>query len=148
VALFASNEGGLMALSLALSLLLLASQVVAAQAPAPVATLAPLPPAPAPGSPGTYKSGAELASVLKAAIARGQDVPAAAIASNDQYRVNIVHRTRPGAALAHAGNSELHYIIEGTGTLVTGGRIVTPAGGNAASATIDGGETRRVSPAT
>lgn len=104
----------------------------------------PAPPAPAPGSPAIYKAGPELMSALKAAMARTPEQASAAIANTDQYRVNIVHRQKPGGALAHAGNTELHYIIEGGGTIVTGGRIVRPAGGDAAKATIEGGDTRRL----
>jgi hypothetical protein len=52
-----------------------------------------------------------------------------------------VRRVKPAGALAHPGNTELHYITEGAGTLVTGGTIVRPAGGGA---TIENGVTRRV----
>jgi mannose-6-phosphate isomerase-like protein (cupin superfamily) len=83
-------------------------------------------------------------SKLKAAMAKTQEMTSSAVANTDQYRVNIVHREKPAGAIAHPGNSELHYIIEGAGTLVTGGRIVRPTGGNAAAATIEGGETHRV----
>ena len=105
-----------------------------------------VPPAPAPGSPAIYKAGPELMSRLKAAMAGTQELSSSAVANTDQYRVNVVNRQKPGNPLAHAGNSELHYIIEGTATIVTGGRIVRPAGGNAAAATIEGGETHRVAP--
>jgi mannose-6-phosphate isomerase-like protein (cupin superfamily) len=44
--------------------------------------------------------------------------------------------------MAHLPGTELHYIIEGTGTLATGGRIVRPAGGGTVS--IDGGVARQV----
>jgi mannose-6-phosphate isomerase-like protein (cupin superfamily) len=83
-------------------------------------------------------------SSLKAAMARTQEMTSSAVANTDQYRVNIIHRQKPGNPLAHAGNSELHYIIEGAGTLVTGGHIVRAADGNRTAATIEGGETRRV----
>ena len=99
------------------------------------------PAAPAPGSPAIYRAGPELKAALDAAMARTQDMTSAAVANNDEYRVNIVHRQKPGTALAHAGNTELHYIIEGAGTIVTGGRIVRPDGG---PGVIEGGETRRV----
>ena len=119
--------------------------LVHAQAPtAPVR--APAPPAPAPGSAAIYKAGPELMSRLKAAMARTQEMTSSAVANTDQYRVNIINRQKPGNPLAHAGNSELHYIIEGTGTIVTGGRILRPAAGTGGPATIEGGETRRVAP--
>jgi mannose-6-phosphate isomerase-like protein (cupin superfamily) len=100
-----------------------------------------VPPAPAPGSPATHRAGDDLAAALQKAIDRG-GMTSGAIANTDQYRINLVRRVKPAAALAHPGNTELHYITDGAGTLVTGGTIVRPAGGG--SATIQNGETRRV----
>ena len=51
----------------------------------------------------------------------------ARIDNHDQYRINIVRRGRPAGAIAHAVGTELHYIVEGSGTIVTGGTIVRPA---------------------
>jgi mannose-6-phosphate isomerase-like protein (cupin superfamily) len=101
-------------------------------------------PAPAPGSAGIYKSDAELTAALKKAIAAANGNQAnSPIANTDQYRINIVHREKAAGALAHEGNTELHYIIEGTGIVVTGGTIVRGTGG-ANSSTIEGGETHAV----
>ena len=99
------------------------------------------PPAPAPGSPATYKSGEELLAALEKALDRG-GMTSGVVGNTDQYRINMIRRVKPAAALAHPGNTELHYITEGAGTLVTGGTIVRPAGGG--SATIENGVTRRV----
>jgi mannose-6-phosphate isomerase-like protein (cupin superfamily) len=96
--------------------------------------------APASGSPAIYKSSEELLAALQKAVDRG-GMTTGAVSNTDQHRINLVKRVKPGAALAHAGNSELHYITEGAGTLVTGGTIVRPDG---ASATIQNGDTRRV----
>jgi mannose-6-phosphate isomerase-like protein (cupin superfamily) len=120
------------------------SAVAGAQAVAP-ARQAP-PPAPAPGSPGIYRAGPQLLAALKAAMARTQELAASNVATTDQYQVNVINRRKPGNPLAHQGNTELHYIIEGAGTLVTGGRIVTAAGDNGPAATVEGGETRQVGP--
>jgi mannose-6-phosphate isomerase-like protein (cupin superfamily) len=105
----------------------------------------PAPPAPPPGSAGIFKSNADLQAVLAKAIAGSTDMATSAVANTDQYRVNIVHRPKPNGAIAHPGNTELHYIIEGSGTVVTGGTIVRKAGGAAGSATIEGGESHKVS---
>lgn len=106
---------------------------------------APAPPAPAPGSPAIYKSNIELTEALKQAIARANgEQSSAPVANTDQYRINVVHREKAAGALAHAGNTELHYIIEGSGTVVTGGTIVRPAAGSGGTATIQNGETRRL----
>src|SRR5262245_8106137 len=105
---------------------------------------APPTPAPPPGSAGIYKSDAELTAALKRAIASANgEQSSSPIANTDQYRVNIVHREKPANALAHPGNTELHYIIEGTGTVVTGGTIVrgSSSAGGAGGATIQDGET-------
>src|SRR5215467_1565329 len=101
-------------------------------------------PAPPPGSAGIYKSDAELTAALKKAIAAANgNQSQSPIANTDQYRINIVHREKAAGALAHEGNTELHYIIEGSGIIVTGGTIVRGTGG-INGATIEGGETHAV----
>jgi mannose-6-phosphate isomerase-like protein (cupin superfamily) len=52
-----------------------------------------------------------------------------------------VHRNQPNGAIAHQGNTELHFILEGSGTVVTGGTIVRHQD---APASIQGGESHRV----
>jgi mannose-6-phosphate isomerase-like protein (cupin superfamily) len=101
------------------------------------------PPAPAPGSPGIFRSNAELQAALDRAIASGNEPATSSITLTDQYRGSLVRRTRPNSALAHAGNTEIHYIVEGSGTVVTGGNIVRQDG---APARIEGGESHRVVP--
>lgn len=105
----------------------------------------PAPKAPPPGSPAIYKANADLQAVLAKAMAGTTEMVSSAVANTDQYRVNIVHRQKPAGAIAHPGNTELHYIIEGAGTVVTGGKIVRAPGAAPGTATIDGGETRKVS---
>ena len=119
-------------------LLVVLLSVAGAQTP----TAPPPPKAPAPGSPATYKSEQELLEVLKKATARG-GMTTSNVSTTDQYSVNVVHRDKPAGAIAHAGNTELHYIIEGSATVVTGGKLVR--GATAGAGTIDGGVTRHVS---
>jgi len=114
-----------------------AATLPAAQEPA----ARPAPAAPPAGSPATYKSGKELLEVLAKATARG-GMTTSNIAANDHYSINIVHRDKPAGAIAHPGNTELHYITEGAGTIVTGGTIVR--GATAGAATIENGVSRRV----
>jgi mannose-6-phosphate isomerase-like protein (cupin superfamily) len=109
--------------------------------PAPPAA----PKAPPPGSPAIYKANADLQAVLAKAMAGTTEMVTSPVANTDQYRVNIVHRQKPAGAIAHPGNTELHYIIDGAGTVVTGGKIVRAPGAAAGNATIEGGETRKVS---
>jgi mannose-6-phosphate isomerase-like protein (cupin superfamily) len=102
---------------------------------------------PAPrGTPATFASAADLEAALKKATAANPNMSTARIDNHDQYRVNIVRRGRPAGAIAHAVGTELHYIVEGSGTIVTGGTIVRPAAGAADGtvARIDGGVTRKV----
>ncbi len=106
----------------------------------------PEPAAPAPGTAGIFKANTDLQAALKAAIAKTDDMAASLIANTDQYRVNIVHRPKANGAIAHPGNTELHYIIAGTGTVTTGGKIVRKAGAPASQATIEGGESHDVKP--
>ena len=102
------------------------------------------PPAPPAGSAGTYKSGADLMEILKKNMSPTGEMTTSAVSNTDQYRINIVHRSKPAGAIAHPGNTELHYIIEGSGTVVTGGTIVRPPQGSNALATIEGGVTKHV----
>jgi glc operon protein GlcG len=105
----------------------------------------PAPPAPAPGSAGTYLNNDDLQAVLKKAIGGASgEMASSAVANTDQYRVNIVHREKAAGAIAHAGNTELHYVIDGAATIVTGGTIVRPNGASANAAVIEHGETHRM----
>jgi mannose-6-phosphate isomerase-like protein (cupin superfamily) len=105
------------------------------------------PSAPAPrGTPATIVTGADLEAALKKATAANPNMSTARIDTHDQYRINIVRRGRPAGAIAHTVGTELHYIVEGSGTIVTGGTIVRPAAGapEGTLARIDGGVTRKV----
>jgi len=99
-------------------------------------------------APATYLTEAELMTTLKEAAKTAPAMHTAAVKNADHYRINIVRRTTAAGAIAHPDGTEVHHIIEGAGTLVTGGAIVRPTGGGsgrgAAAATIDGGVTRRV----
>jgi mannose-6-phosphate isomerase-like protein (cupin superfamily) len=82
--------------------------------------------------------------ILKKNMSPTGEMTTSAVSNTDQYRVNIVHRSKPAGAIAHAGNTELHYIIEGSGTVVTGGTIVRPPAGSNTLARIEGGVTKHV----
>ena len=109
--------------------------IAAAQAPAAPG------PAPAPGSPATFKSAAELAAVLQKVSANAAGMLSSPVTTNEQYRVSLIQRAKPAGALAHPGNSELLYITEGSGTMVTGGTLIPAADGKPAS--IANGVTQR-----
>lgn len=103
---------------------------------------------PAASLPATFKNASELAAALQRSIARGGDQATSPIANESHYRVNIVHREKPGPAMAHATGpakgTEVHYIIEGAATVVTGGTLVRAADAKPGAATIDNGVTRHV----
>ena len=138
-------------LSLVLGLTMAIGTVAIAQqptgrgrAPGSVPEAPPAPPAPPAGSAGTYKSGAELMEILKKNMSPTGEMTTSAVSNTDQYRINVVHRSKPAGAIAHPGNTELHYIIEGSATVVTGGTIKRPAAGSNQLASIEGGVTKHV----
>ena len=85
-----------------------------------------------------------MAALKKAIAAAAGGQSSSPVSNTDQYRINLVHREKAAGALAHAGNTELHYIIEGAATVVTGGTIVRPPDGGANAATIQNGETHHM----
>jgi mannose-6-phosphate isomerase-like protein (cupin superfamily) len=99
--------------------------------------------APAPGSPGTYVNHDGVDSRLAAATAAAKDPAVSSVAVTDQYSISKVHRSKAGAPPAiHPGWTELHLVLEGGATFVTGGQIVTPAG--AAGGVIEGGSSQAI----
>ena len=105
---------------------------------------------PASPLPATFKSASELATALQKSIASGVDQASAPIANEPHYRINIIHRGKPGPAMAHATGAakgtEVHYILDGSATVVTGGTLVRP-GADAkpgSTPTIESGMTRHV----
>ena len=131
-------------ISLVTTCLLMAAALgdVAAQTGAAGAGAAdPPPPAPAPGSAGIFRANADMQAALARSIGNGGAMASASITLTDQYRGAFVRRTEPNGAIVHPGNTELHYIVEGSGTVETGGTVIRREG---AMATIQGGESHRV----
>jgi mannose-6-phosphate isomerase-like protein (cupin superfamily) len=91
--------------------------------------------APAP-APATYLSEAALMATLKEAAKTAPAMHTAPVKLAEHYRINVVRRTTGQGAIAHPDGTEVHHIIEGTATFVSGGTI--------GAATIEGGESRRV----
>ena len=94
------------------------------------------------GPPATYKSNAELTRALKAGQA-SPDMLTSPVSLDDRHRINLIKRTKAAGAVAHEGFAELHHIVEGSGTFVTGGTMVRPTGGQG-GATIQGGVSQHV----
>ena len=91
--------------------------------------------------PAIYKTDAELMKALEEKIQLTPDeMVTSGIVTDPRYQANIVHRSRPAGAISHPDGSEIHYIIEGSGTMVTGGTFNRTG----KTVTIDGGVSRRV----
>jgi len=102
--------------------------------------------------PAVYKNGADLMALIKSKLPATPDQADAPVDNQSAYRINIVRRGKPGVAMAHATGpakgTEVHYIIDGAATVITGGTIVRPEGApqgrGGAGATIQGGETHHL----
>jgi len=93
---------------------------------------------------GHYTSADDIARALEQSAADRPAMAVGRITNTDDYRINVIRRTDAAGAIVHDVGTELHYITDGAGTLVTGGVIVRPADGG--RATIQGGTPQRVSP--
>lgn len=84
-------------------------------------------------APATYRSAAELMEALKADIPKARDQASASIFAADNWHASVVYRNHPGVAMAHATGpakgTEVHYIMDGSATVITGGTLLRPAGG-------------------
>ena len=103
-------------------------------------------PAPPSAATATYQSNTDLMNVLatKAKASPAPDMLTAPVKSGEHYSINVVRRTKPQGAIAHDVGTEIHSIIDGSGTLVTDGAIVRPANGGRGGGTIENGTSRRV----
>ena len=111
-------------------------------ATAGAAALSPTSTAPV-GTSGTDASSMHLPrGVVDAAFAKG-----APLVENGQYKIHASRRDRDGQAEIHVADTDIVYVLEGTATLVTGGRAVdakTTEPGELRGTEIQGGETRAV----
>ena len=108
------------------------------------------PPAPTDLTKGTVMTDAD----LHAAIAKtGNDRPMTStrvftLAGTSPYAVNVEHRTnQPQTASIHEAEAELFYVIDGSATMVTGGKLVgeTRNGANLSGKSIEGGTPTKLS---
>lgn len=66
----------------------------------------------------------------------------------EAFKVHASHRDGPGKAEVHERDTDILYVVGGTATLVTGGKVVDPessAADEIRGASIEGGETRQLS---
>jgi mannose-6-phosphate isomerase-like protein (cupin superfamily) len=107
---------------------LLFASLLTAQTPAPVPSLK------------TFASSADVRALIAKAKSEhkdGQPIVTEPILQFSPYTATLEYRTSVGAAGVHPGQAEMMYVIEGSATLTTGGKIT--------GATIEGGASRTVS---
>ena len=92
--------------------------------------------------PALYTSGTDIATAMRAAIEERPSMAVSRVQNGEQYRINLIRRTAAAGAIVHERGTELHFVTEGAGTLVTGGIVVRPDGGGPGS--IEGGLARHV----
>ena len=96
-----------------------------------------------PMPPGTHALGEELLRTLSEQPEAPMVV--ARVENTDKTRVNLIRRTVPRNAIVHASGWEVHHIVGGSGTVVSGGRLMRSVGADGVrAATIQGGESRSV----
>lgn len=98
----------------------------------------------------SFASSADVAAlVAKAKNDRkeGQAVLAQPLLRLAPYSVNIEYRVAVAAASVHEREAELFYVVDGSGTIVTGGKLVKESRTNAENLTgtaVEGGASQRV----
>ncbi len=108
-------------------------------------------PAAAPPAAGrTMVSAADVAALIaKAKVSRkeNQALLAQSMIRLDQYNVSLEYRAAVANAAVHETEAELFYVVDGSATLVTGGRLKNESRTNASNLTgsgIEGGQSRHV----
>ena len=98
----------------------------------------------------TFTSSSEVVGLIaKAKADRKGDAPLTAepILSLAPYRAQLEYRTAVSPAAVHEKDSEMMYVIEGSGTIVTGGKLVDEKRNNAANlggSSITGGKSQAI----
>jgi mannose-6-phosphate isomerase-like protein (cupin superfamily) len=114
----------------------LAAAVVIAQQPA--------------GQTVTYKSAADIAAMVAGAkgknATKAQPTIVQGLLSLAPYKANLEYRASVGTAAVHLTEAELFYVIDGSGTLTTGGKLTgeTKNGDNLTGTGIEGGKDQAV----
>ncbi|HTB19077.1 MAG TPA: cupin domain-containing protein [Bryobacteraceae bacterium] len=75
----------------------------------------------------TYSSAADVTALIAKAKAEhkdGQPLVAERLLQLAPYGVNLEYRTAVGPAAVHEKEAEMFYVIDGSATLVTGGKLV------------------------
>lgn len=106
---------------------------------------------PGPAAPKTYTSAAEItAMIAKAKSERKENQPIVTqrILQLAPYNANMEYRASVGPAAIHEKEAEMFYVIDGSATLMTGGKLTNEKRTNAENLTgdgIEGGKTQAIS---
>jgi mannose-6-phosphate isomerase-like protein (cupin superfamily) len=105
----------------------------------------------APQAPITYKSAADVAAMIAKAKAQNDGKATALISQSilslSPYKANLEYRASVGPASIHEKEAEMFYVIDGSATLITGGKLVGETRTNAENLTgtaIEGGTPQSV----
>ena len=99
----------------------------------------------------TFSSAADVAALIakaKSERKEGQPLVLERILQVPPYNANLEYRASVGPAAIHENEAEMFYVIEGSGTMVTGGKLANEKRSNASNLTgtgIEGGTSREVS---
>jgi mannose-6-phosphate isomerase-like protein (cupin superfamily) len=98
----------------------------------------------------TFCSSAEVQSLIAKAKSErkdGQPIVVERVVQLAPYNANLEYRASVGAAAVHEKEAELMYVVEGSGTIVTGGTLVNATHTNPANLTgtaIDAGASQKI----
>ncbi len=92
--------------------------------------------------PALYVTATTIAEALAKSATERPGMAVGTVTTTDDYRINLIRRTEAAGAIVHEVGTELHYITEGAGTLVTGGTLVPATAGG--RETIADGVSQRV----
>jgi mannose-6-phosphate isomerase-like protein (cupin superfamily) len=97
----------------------------------------------------TFASAADVEALLAKAKSQRKDQPLISenILQLAPYSANLEYRASVGPAAVHEKEAEVFYVIDGSATLMTGGKLVDEKRTNAANLTgtaIEGGMSRKV----
>jgi mannose-6-phosphate isomerase-like protein (cupin superfamily) len=98
----------------------------------------------------TYSSAADVAALLAKAKAEhkdGQPIVIERILQLAPYGANMEYRTSVGPAAVHEKEAEMFYVIDGSATLITGGKLANEKRTNAenlSGTAIEGGKSQAI----
>ena len=98
----------------------------------------------------TYSSSADVAALIAKAKSErkdGQPIVTERILQLAPYNANLEYRAAVGPAAIHEKEAEMFYVIDGSATMVTGGKLVKESRTNAENLTgtgIEGGTPREI----